>query len=154
MTSVLLIVAGTLFIFRSEMLSDNIVTSRDTTMTFTAFVMFDMFNALCCRSDSKSLRRLGLFTNKPLVYSILISILCQLMVIYVPFLQRIFQTEALGLWDLIKICLISSSVWVFDELRKHYQQNQAMYKRNYRRLPQLLNRINGNSGNDKELESV
>ncbi len=26
------------------------VTSRDTTMTFTCFVFFDMFNALSCRS--------------------------------------------------------------------------------------------------------
>lgn len=29
----------------------NEVTSRDTTMTFTCFVFFDMFNALACRSQ-------------------------------------------------------------------------------------------------------
>ena len=30
------------------------VTSRDTTMTFTCFVFFDMFNALACRSQVRS----------------------------------------------------------------------------------------------------
>ena len=29
---------------------DGKVTSRDTTMTFTCFIFFDMFNALSCRS--------------------------------------------------------------------------------------------------------
>ena len=32
-------------------MSDNIITPRDTTMTFTCFVLFDMFNALSCRSQ-------------------------------------------------------------------------------------------------------
>jgi len=30
---------------------DGKVTPRDTTMTFTCFVFFDMFNALSCRSQ-------------------------------------------------------------------------------------------------------
>ena len=32
-------------------MSDNKITPRDTTMTFTCFVFFDMFNALSCRSQ-------------------------------------------------------------------------------------------------------
>jgi hypothetical protein len=32
-------------------MSDNVITPRDTTMTFTCFVFFDMFNALSCRSQ-------------------------------------------------------------------------------------------------------
>lgn len=46
-----MIVAGTLFIFHREMAADGKVTPRDTTMTFTCFVLFDMFNALSCRSQ-------------------------------------------------------------------------------------------------------
>jgi Ca2+-transporting ATPase len=30
-------------------MEDGVVSSRDRTMTFTTFVMFDMFNALACR---------------------------------------------------------------------------------------------------------
>jgi Ca2+-transporting ATPase len=32
-------------------MDDNKITPRDTTMTFTCFVFFDMFNALSCRSQ-------------------------------------------------------------------------------------------------------
>ena len=32
-------------------MSDNKITPRDTTMTFTCFVFFDMFNAMSCRSQ-------------------------------------------------------------------------------------------------------
>ena len=39
------------FSFLYFQMSDNIVTPRDTTMTFTCFVFFDMFNALSCRSQ-------------------------------------------------------------------------------------------------------
>ena len=48
--SATIIIAGTMFIFVKEM-SDDRVTPRDTTMTFTCFVFFDMFNALSCRSQ-------------------------------------------------------------------------------------------------------
>ena len=32
-------------------MEDGVITPRDTTMTFTCFVLFDMFNALSCRSQ-------------------------------------------------------------------------------------------------------
>lgn len=32
-------------------MEDGQITPRDTTMTFTCFVLFDMFNALSCRSQ-------------------------------------------------------------------------------------------------------
>ena len=48
--SAVIIVTGTLFVFYHEM-KEGHVTSRDTTMTFTCFVFFDMFNALACRSQ-------------------------------------------------------------------------------------------------------
>jgi P-type Ca2+ transporter type 2C len=43
-----IIVCGTLYVFK-EMMEDGRMTARDTTMTFTCFVFFDMFNALSCR---------------------------------------------------------------------------------------------------------
>uniref|UniRef100_A0A4W6DPD5 Calcium-transporting ATPase n=1 Tax=Lates calcarifer TaxID=8187 RepID=A0A4W6DPD5_LATCA len=45
LVSAVIIVCGTLFVFWRE-LQDNVITPRDTTMTFTCFVFFDMFNAL------------------------------------------------------------------------------------------------------------
>ena len=90
-----IIVCGTLYVFK-EMMEDGKITNRDTTMTFTCFVFFDMFNALSCRSATKSVFQLGLFSNKAFCLAVLFSIIGQLLVIYAPPLQYIFQTEALS----------------------------------------------------------
>lgn len=39
-------------------------------MTFTTFVMFDMFNALCCRSADKIVPQMDMFANKAFLYSV------------------------------------------------------------------------------------
>uniref|UniRef100_A0A915Q3G5 Calcium-transporting ATPase n=1 Tax=Setaria digitata TaxID=48799 RepID=A0A915Q3G5_9BILA len=59
--SAAIIIAGTLSVFYKEMSADNEVTPRDTTMTFTCFVLFDMWNALACRSSRKLIWEIGLF---------------------------------------------------------------------------------------------
>lgn len=76
-------------------MADGQVTPRDTTMTFTTFVFFDMWNAMACRHSLKSVFELGLFSNTMLCFAISGSVLGQLAVIYLPPLQKIFQTEAL-----------------------------------------------------------
>jgi P-type Ca2+ transporter type 2C len=132
LTQAFLIMLGTLIIYLHEM-SDiddelnpghisRVVTNHDTTMTFTCFVLFDMFNALTCRSGSKSVLRgeMSLTGNKMFNYAVLGSLIGQLGVIYLPFLQSIFQTEALKLSDLLKLVVLASSVFWVDEGRKYY----------------------------------
>lgn len=77
-----------------------------------------MFNALACRSARKSIFSIGLFSNRMFNFAVGGSILSQLLVIYTPFLQAIFQTEPLSLYDLSKIILVSSSVFIVDEIKK------------------------------------
>uniref|UniRef100_A0A1I8AYW9 Calcium-transporting ATPase n=1 Tax=Meloidogyne hapla TaxID=6305 RepID=A0A1I8AYW9_MELHA len=60
-SSAAIIISGTLFVFYKEMAADNKITPRDTTMTFTCFVLFDMWNALSCRSSRKMIWEIGLF---------------------------------------------------------------------------------------------
>ncbi|CAG2170920.1 unnamed protein product [Oppiella nova] len=124
-TSVLIsssiIITGTLFVFINEM-SDKIVTPRDTTMTFTCFVFFDMFNALSCRSQVKSVFTIGLLTNKPFVISVTGSLICQMLVIYLPQLQKIFVTEALSVGDLLFLFCITSTVFIVSEVRKLFKR--------------------------------
>lgn len=119
-TSASIIMAGTMAIYYHEMLSDGAVTRRDTTMTFTCFVLFDMFNALSCRSESKSVLRgeVGLFSNTLFNWAVSLSLGGQLLVIYFPYLQTVFQTEALGLGDLAALVGLASSVFWADEVRK------------------------------------
>ena len=99
-------------------MQDNIITPRDTTMTFTCFVFFDMFNALSCRSMNKSILSIGLTTNKTFVVAVGTSLIGQLLVIYFPPLQAIFLTEPLYLTDLLLLATLASTVLLVDELRK------------------------------------
>ncbi|OMH81725.1 Calcium-transporting ATPase 1 [Zancudomyces culisetae] len=115
--SAIIIIAGTMLIYISEM-HDGVVTARDTTMTFTTFVFFDLFNAISCRSRTRSLFEIGLFSNSALNFAIGASFLGQLGVIYLPFLQSVFQTEPLSLFDLFKILCLTSSVLFINELAK------------------------------------
>ncbi|KAK6067022.1 calcium-transporting P-type ATPase [Seiridium cupressi] len=123
LTQAFIVMAGTMFVYTREMLADGEVTRRDTTMTFTCFVLFDMFNALTCRSESKSVLRgeVGLFSNTLFNWAVLLSLAGQLLVIYFPWLQEVFQTEALSLSDLFRLIFMCSSVFWADEARKWYK---------------------------------
>jgi len=121
--SAVCIVTGTLAVFYWEM-RDLKVTPRDTTMTFTCFVFFDMFNALSCRSKSKSVFTIGFTTNRMFCIAVGLSLVGQLLVIYLPPLQRVFQTEALSLSDLLFLICLTSSVFWLAELRKWLEQRE------------------------------
>ena len=120
-TSAFIIMFGTLGVYFHEMSDNKSITARDTTMTFTCFVFFDMFNALTCRSESKSILRgeLALMGNHMFNLAVGGSLLGQFAVIYVPFFQRIFQTEGLRLRDLGVLVTIASAVFWADEVRKY-----------------------------------
>ena len=139
------IFAGTQFVFMREM-SDNVVTRRDTTMTFTTFVMFDLFAALTCRSSTKSLLQIGegvhtrgavvqcspphpacepgLFTNRFFLIAVGGSLVGQLFVIYFPPLQAVFQTEAIYFSDWVLILSLASTVLIADEIRKWFDRRK------------------------------
>uniref|UniRef100_A0AAR2LTQ5 Calcium-transporting ATPase n=1 Tax=Pygocentrus nattereri TaxID=42514 RepID=A0AAR2LTQ5_PYGNA len=119
LVSAFIIVCGTLFVFWRE-LRDNEITPRDTTMTFTCFVFFDMFNALSSRSQTRLVHEMGLCSNWTFCYAVLGSIMGQLLVIYFPPLQRVFQTESLSilgnteLWrkSYLTVCIVVFSIKV------------------------------------------
>ncbi|XP_052233292.1 calcium-transporting ATPase type 2C member 1-like [Dreissena polymorpha] len=127
--SAAIIVCGTLWVFWREM-SDNKITPRDTTMTFTCFVFFDMFNALSCRSQDKSVLQIGLFSNRMFLVAVGGSIIGQLLVVYFPPLQKIFQTEALYFSDFLFLVALTSSVLVVSEIRKFIQNVLDRRRRN------------------------
>ncbi|KAF8368834.1 pmr-1 [Pristionchus pacificus] len=137
LSSAAIIVAGTLWVFYKEMSADNEITPRDTTMTFTCFVLFDMWNALSCRSATKAIWEIGLLRNRAFCLSVSGSLICQLAVIYWTPLQHIFQTEALTLFDLIFLTALSSTVFIFNEARKWYDRRSA----NFVHHPQSVNHL-------------
>ncbi|ELW62936.1 Calcium-transporting ATPase type 2C member 2 [Tupaia chinensis] len=112
------IISGTLLTFWKEIPADRSSTPRTTTMTFTCFVFFDLFNALTCRSQTKLILEIGLLRNRMFLCSALGSLLGQLAVIYVPPLQKVFQTESLGALDLLFLTGLAFSVFIVSELLK------------------------------------
>jgi Ca2+-transporting ATPase len=77
-----------------------------------------MGNALAIRSNTESVFKIGLFSNRLMVIAIAITFVLQLVLIYVPFFQRFFNTEPLSARDLIIALLISLIVFVAVEIEK------------------------------------
>ncbi|XP_015433890.1 PREDICTED: calcium-transporting ATPase type 2C member 1 [Dufourea novaeangliae] len=123
--SATIIILGTLWVYNREMVNGN--TARDTTMTFTCFVFFDMFNALSCRSQTKSIFTIGLWSNKMFLVAVTLSVIGQMLVIYFPPLQRVFQTEALTAKDILFLVALTSSVFVISEIKKFIERQ--LYRR-------------------------
>jgi magnesium-transporting ATPase (P-type) len=113
----LLILLGTTFVFVVE-LEDGEVSKRDTTMTFTTFVLFDLFNALACRHNSRPVYELQWNSNSAFLIAVFLSLLGQIAVIYFAPLQKVFRTVALSLQDMIFIVCLASSMLVLDTIRK------------------------------------
>ena len=75
------------------------------TMAFTTLMLFQIFNVVNARSDERS-AFVHLFTNRWLWGAIAGSVALQVLVVYVPFLQRAFGTVALtaGDWTFCYSC--------------------------------------------------
>ena len=105
--------AGTLFVLDWSMSGGFIAGRGDLryaqTMAFTTLMLFQMFNVLNARSDRQS-AFVHLFTNGWLWAALAGSIALQLLVVYVPFLQRAFRTVALAASDWIVCLAVASSV--------------------------------------------
>ena len=85
------------------------------TMTFTTLAFSRMAMAQSMRSERESLFRIGLLSNKPLLGAVLLTFALQLAVVYVPFLEEIFQTTALSAVDLgVSLVLGTVAFWAME----------------------------------------
>jgi Ca2+-transporting ATPase len=77
------------------------------TMAFTTLVFAQLFYVFECRSEKFSPFELGFCKNKILIVAVCFSIIMQLCVIYLPFLQSVFKTVPLLPWQWLLIVLLS-----------------------------------------------
>ncbi|MDO6822160.1 cation-translocating P-type ATPase [Marinobacter sp. 1_MG-2023] len=87
------------------------------TMAFTTLVLFSMFTVFISRSDEQSAFS-GLFSNLWLWAAVGGSLLLQMAVVYLPFLQKPFSTVSLSLEDWLFCAAVASSVLWLRELSK------------------------------------
>lgn len=135
--SAAIIVAGTLFVYMFA-LDDDKMSRREQTMvssplflplgtgtsayrrrtqTFTCFVFLDLTSAIQNRSLSCPLDG-----NKMLITTVSISFLTQLALVYVPFMQSVFQTEALRTRDLGLLLGLAGCSFAMHEMRRRYER--------------------------------
>jgi Ca2+-transporting ATPase len=88
------------------------------TMVFTILSISQMGQAMAVRSERQSLFKQGIFGNKQLVGAVLLTLGLQMAVIYVPFMQDIFSTQALTLNELLLCLGVSSIVFWAIEIEK------------------------------------
>jgi Ca2+-transporting ATPase len=85
------------------------------TVAFIVLAVSQLFHSYNCRSNRESLFKLGLFSNKKLIYATGISFLLQMAVIYMPFFQPIFKTVMLKPLELGMVIVISSfPLWAME----------------------------------------
>jgi P-type Ca2+ transporter type 2C len=87
------------------------------TMAFTTLVFFSLFTVFNARSDERS-AFVGLFSNTWLWGAVLVSLVLQAAVVYLPFLQQAFSTVGLSLGDWFLCAAVASSVLWLRELSK------------------------------------
>ena len=91
--------------------------SEARTLAFTTLVLAQLFNCFNARSDRVSAFH-HLFTNPLLWGAITLSLLLQVAVVYVPFLNDAFDTTPLGAGDWVLCAALASMVLWADEARK------------------------------------
>lgn len=88
------------------------------TMTLVTMVMFQWFNAWNCRSTSRSLFTIGLFSNRWFLLAASSVLALQGALLYVPWMNHIFKTVPLESADWTLIVSITVGIIVWDEIRK------------------------------------
>lgn len=88
------------------------------TIVFNVLCLSQMGHVLAIRSEKQSLFSIGIFSNKPLIGAVMTALLLQFVITYTPFLQPIFQTESLSLYEFVIVGAASSLVFFAVEIEK------------------------------------
>jgi Ca2+-transporting ATPase len=95
------------------------------TMVFTVIVWSQLTTAIGVRSERESLFRLGLFTNKAMLGAVAAGVALQLAVIYVPFLNPVFDTKPLTAGELALCTALSFVPLAAIEVEKFVKRRKG-----------------------------
>ena len=103
------------------------------TSVFTTLVITQLLHTFNFRFENKGIFRKHIFENKYLNLAIIVSVLLQIGIIYIPWLQNVFKTASLGLhhWILIiassviPVLIINFVNEIIYKKRKVYASNQS-----------------------------
>ena len=96
-------------------------------MVFTVLTLSQLGHVLAIRSERESLWRIGLASNPMLLGAVALTFALQMAVLYVPWLQPIFETAALGAGELAACIALSAVVFVGVEVEKALVRRGWLY---------------------------
>jgi Ca2+-transporting ATPase len=88
------------------------------TMAFSVLCFSQLGHVMAIRSARESVFKIGLFSNKPMLAALILTIGLQLMIIYTPFFNSVFKIQPLTFYELIITIAVSSIVFWAVELEK------------------------------------
>jgi magnesium-transporting ATPase (P-type) len=91
-----------------------------TTMTFATIVATQVGAVFGCRTDRASVFKIGLFSNRLILVGIVVQLCILGLLIYVPFLQRVFNTAPIGWVEWAFVLAWIPVIFLIDELRKAF----------------------------------
>ena len=91
-----------------------------TTMMLAGVVFSQMGMAMNNRTDTESVLRRGLFTNKYINAGLVIEVLILIALMYVPFLRGVFNTAPISAVEWLYLICIPFIVFAVEELRKRF----------------------------------
>ena len=91
---------------------------KGVTMMFAGIVVAQIGNVLACRTSKQSILKTSLNTNRWIVFGIISQLTILSLLVYVPLLQSIFGTVALGWADWLFLLSLAVIVVLAEEIRK------------------------------------
>jgi magnesium-transporting ATPase (P-type) len=104
--------------FGQSLASNSPVYIKGVTMTFAGIVVAQAGNVLACRTSKQSVFKTSLKTNKWIIAGIVSQISILAVLVYVPLMQHVFGTTALGVTDWIYLISLALIVVFAEEIRK------------------------------------
>ncbi|MGE5289136.1 MAG: cation transporting ATPase C-terminal domain-containing protein, partial [Micromonosporaceae bacterium] len=112
-----LLVAGSWWLFEWER-ANGATLAEARTAAVNLFVMVELFYLFSCRSLTRSMWRIGAFSNRWIVVGVAVQVAGQLALTYLPPLAHLFQTAAIS-WDawlrILGLALAASLVVAIDK---------------------------------------
>ncbi|HVA09374.1 MAG TPA: cation-transporting P-type ATPase [Acidimicrobiales bacterium] len=99
-----------------------------TTMTFLAMVMSQIGTAFAARTERGSLRSIGVFSNRLLLWGIAFELALSAVFIYVPVFQHVLGTTALPAHFILLTLPFPVIVWGADELRRFLVRRHVAHR--------------------------
>jgi Ca2+-transporting ATPase len=94
------------------------------TMVFAVLCFLQLGHVMAIRSERQSLFTQGIFSNRALLASVLLSFVLQLATIYIPSLNPLFRTQPLSAGEFLAVAVLSAVVFAAVELEKLARRRQ------------------------------